>query len=367
MSGNRMSFGQFVDTVQEQIKSYLPEAYRDAEVHTAEFQKLNDNYVGMTVRQDGQMIAANINLNAQYDQYIRTGDMDRIFHTIAEQVKLQPEIQMDWLRDYEKVKDRLFIRVSDAQANKDYIANLPHKTVDGLAVTYHIAMNGMEGANASVAVTNQMMEEYGVTREQLHTDALANAKEMLPARYTSMAAMMMGLAAEAGFDQDMMEEAPPGVPMLMVLTNDKGLNGAAAMFYPGQLDQVADGFHSDFFVLPSSVHEVLILPDDKATDYRNLEMMVQQINEAEVAPQDRLSDHVYHYDAKEHVLEKAATYEHRMEIESHTEQKTRSAEKGRQQAGERKSVLQRLSEKKAQVNVQPKKNAPTRAKGMELD
>lgn len=64
----------------------------------------------------------------------------------------------------------------------------------------------------------------------------------------------------------MMEEAPPGVPMLMVLTNDKGLNGAAAMFYPGQLDQVADGFHSDFFVLPSSVHEVLILPDDKATD-----------------------------------------------------------------------------------------------------
>ncbi len=367
MSGNRMSFGQFVDTVQEQIKSYLPEKYQEAEVRTTEFQKLNDTYVGMTVRQEEQMIAPNINLNAQYEQYIRTGDMDRIFHTIAEQVQLQPEIQTDWLRDYEKVKDRLFIRVSDAQANKDYLANLPHKTVDGLAVTYHIAMNGMEGANASVAITNHMIDEYGVTREQLHADALANAKEMLPARYTSMAAMMMGLAAEAGFNQDMMEEAPPGVPMLMVLTNDKGLNGAAAMFYPGQLDQVAEGFHSDFFVLPSSVHEVLILPDDKATDYRNLEMMVQQINEAEVSPQDRLSDHVYHYDAGEHVLEKAATYEHRMEMKSHLEQKAKNAEQTRQSSGERKSVLQRLSEKKAQVNVQPKKNAPHRAKGMDID
>ena len=136
MSGNRMSFGQFVDTVQEQIKSYLPEKYQEAEVRTTEFQKLNDTYVGMTVRQEEQMIAPNINLNAQYEQYIRTGDMDRIFHTIAEQVQLQPEIQTDWLRDYEKVKDRLFIRVSDAQANKDYLANLPHKTVDGLAVTY---------------------------------------------------------------------------------------------------------------------------------------------------------------------------------------------------------------------------------------
>jgi hypothetical protein len=100
-----MSFGQFVDTVQEQIKSYLPEKYQEAEVRTTEFQKLNYTYVGMTVRQEDQMIAPNINLNAQYEQYIRTGDMDRIFHTIAEQVQLQPEIQTDWLRDYEKVKD----------------------------------------------------------------------------------------------------------------------------------------------------------------------------------------------------------------------------------------------------------------------
>ncbi len=367
MNGNRMSFGQFIDTVQEQIKSHLPQAYQDAEVQTAEFQKLNDSYVGMTVRQVGQTVTPNINLSVQYDQYARTGDMDRVFRSIAEQVQLQPEIQTDWLRDYEKVKDRLFIRVSDAQANKDYLANLPYKTVDGLAVTYHIAMNGMEGANASAAITNQMMEEYGVTREQLHADALANAKEMLPARYTSMAAMMMGLAAEAGFDQNLMEEAPPGVPMLMVLTNNQGLNGAAAIFYPGQLDQVAEGFHSDFFILPSSVHEVLILPDDKATDYRNLEMMVQQINEAEVAPQDRLSDHVYHYDAKEQVLEKAETYEHRMEMKAHIAQKEKESEQSRQPTGERRSVLQRLGEKKAQVRAQPKKDLPNRAKGMQID
>ena len=115
------------------------------------------------------------------------------------------------------------------------------------------------------------------------------------------------------------------------------------------------------------MHEVLILPDDEATDYRNHEMMVQQINEAEVAPQDRLSDHVYHYDAEEHILEKAATYEHRMEMKSRLEQKTKNAEQARQPSGERKSVLQRLNEKKAQVNVQPKKNVPNRAKGMDID
>lgn len=367
MNGNRMSFEQFVDTVQEQIKGYLPDAYQDAEVQTTDFQKLNDGYIGMTVRQEGQMVTPNINLNAQFDQYMRTGDMDRVLRSIAEQVQLQPDIQTDWLRDYEKVKDRLFIRVSDSQANKDYLSNLPHKTVDGLAVTYHIALNGVEGANASAAITNQMMEGYGITREQLHADALANAKGMMPARYTSMAAMMMGLAAEAGFNQDLMEEAPPGVPMLMVLTNSQGLNGAAAMFYPGQLDHVSDGFHSDFFILPSSVHEVLILPDDKATDYRDLQMMVQQINATEVAPQDRLSDHVYHYDAKEHVLEKAETYAHRMEMKDRVAQKAKESEQGRQPSGERRSVLQRLSEKKAQVKVQPKKDTPNRARGMQID
>ena len=71
------------------------------------------------------------------------------------------------------------------------------------------------------------------------------------------------------------------------------------------MEQAAEQVGGDFFVLPSSIHEVLMIPDDGKADYRELEAMVQSINETQVAPADRLSDHVYHYDQKDRVFELA--------------------------------------------------------------
>ena len=362
---SRVSFQEFADTVAANIRDHLPESYRDAEVKVTEFQKLNESYLGMTVRQEGQTVVPNINLTAQYETYLRDGaDMDAAYRRIADQVQLSPDFQTAWLSDYDEVKSHLFIRVSDARENEDFLSSVPHKTVDGLAVSYHIAMPGPEGAMASTVINNQMLESYGISQDQLHEDAVKNAQEMLPARFTSMAAMMMGLT---GMDVDLMEEAPPGMPQLMVLTNEQGMNGASVLFYPGQLDAVANNIHSDFFVLPSSIHETLILADDGLTDYRDLQTMVQQINQAEVAPNERLSDHVYHYDAADHVLERAETFENRMKARAREAEKAKLPEKEKTPETERKSVLQRLSDKKAQVALKPKKNAPSRAKDMALD
>lgn len=170
----------------------------------------------------------------------------------------------------------------------------------------------------------------------------------------------------------------------MVLTNDQGVHGAGSLFYPGQMEEIGAQMGSDFFVLPSSVHEVLIFPDDGQTDYRDLQMMVQQINEAEVAPADRLSDHVYHYDVSDHVLEKAETFERRMEEKEKFQQQAAETEKhpdkkrmdskghdrrlrDEDRKTERKSVLQRLNEKKEQVKAQPKKDTPNRHRGAALE
>ena len=138
---------------------------------------------------------------------------------------------------------------------------------------------------------------------------------------------------------------------------------------------------TDFFVLPSSVHEVLILPDDGSQDLDSLQFMVREINRTEVAPEDRLSDFVYHYDAQDHVLERAETFAERMAQKEQEAEKAvpqepektaepreakmedaREPEKKEHAAGkERKSVLGRLNEKKEQVKGQPKKSGPNRA------
>ena len=119
----------------------------------------------------------------------------------------------------------------------------------------------------------------------------------------------------------------------LVLTNEQALYGAGSLFYPQMMDQIADRMGSNYFVLPSSIHETLILVDNGDVDREALESMVQEINGMAVAPEDRLSDHVYHYDAEEHIFEKAETYENRME------QKEIAAEKAAMEAASKAALL----------------------------
>ena len=144
MNEKRLTFGEFVDEVRRSIKDYLPEKFADAEVHVDQFQKLNTAYLGMQVKREDQMVVPNINLNGMYAQYQEQGHtMAAMLTMIAQQVQMAPEIRTDWPKDYSQVKDHLFIRVSDAKENEGVLKNAPHKEVDGLAVSYHIAIEGM--------------------------------------------------------------------------------------------------------------------------------------------------------------------------------------------------------------------------------
>ena len=379
---SRMDFQEFVDKVKESIRDYLPEEFRNAEVTTQAFQKLNTSYLGLQVKKEGQTVVPNINLDSAFREYRDSGmPVESLLRRIAEQVQTAPEIATGWLQDYSQVKGHLFIRVSDAKENEEFLQTSPHKEVDGLAISYHIAFEGQHGVEASTPVTYKMMEMYGVTAEQLHADALESTQRLYPVQYSSMAEIMQRMM---GVEAEMMP--PMEEPQLMVLTNMQGMHGAATLFYPDQLDQIAQQMGSDFFVLPSSIHEVLILPDDGTAEPDSLQMMVQEINRSTVAPEDRLSDFVYHYDAKDHVLEKAETFAERMsqkELEAekaavsvekeaaapardhepegergtdHQREHAARGEKGR----EKKSVLARLNDKKEQLKVQPKKDAPGR-------
>ena len=376
MSEKRLTFTEFVDEVKEGIKEYLPETFAEADVHVEQFQKLNKTYLGLQVKRENQTVVPNINMNARYAEYLETGrNLKNAMREIAQQLQIAPELQIDWLKDYSQVKDHLFIRVSDVKENEAFLRMAPHKEVDGLAISYHIALEGPHGMEASTPVFYKLMEKYGVTAEQLHADALESSQRLYPVKYASMAQVMQQMM---GIEPDMAADMMPPMeePQLMVLTNMQGRYGAGALFYPGQLETIAQQMGTDFFVLPSSVHETLILPDDGSTDLESLQFMVREINQTEVAPEDRLSDYVYHYDAQDHVLERAESFVERVAQREQETEKTvlqepeRAAELHEVQRGdgrkERKSVLDRLNEKKEQVKGQPKKSEPNRSQEVSI-
>ena len=93
-----------------------------------------------------------------------------------------------------------------------------------------------------------------------------------------------------------------------VLTNEMGCLGAAALFYPNQMEKIAASLGGNYFVLPSSIHEVLILPDDGNLNYMELEQMVKEVNETTVDRKDQLSNNVYYYDSKDRIFSSAAEH-----------------------------------------------------------
>lgn len=348
----KMSYEEFKAWAADEIRAWLPPEYADADVSIHRMEKLGLAYDGMTVVRSGQRAAAAVNLTAFYDMYQEGKTTGDIIHEMADVAVMQaPQMEYSVFSDYEAAKDYLFIRVANKEANADVLAGMPHKEVEDLAITYHVLVNHDQNGIASAPVTDDLLRHYGVTAEQLHEDAIANSQRMLPAQLDSMQNMLFGMMTPEASDT-LRDEPYPGSTML-VLTNNVQLNGAAALFYPGVMDQAAERLGGNFIVLPSSTHEVIMIPADGMTDFRSLEQMEKDINRSQVAPEERLSDHVYHYDAQERLFERADRHEMRKELENRPQEKA--------------SILKRLAEKKEEAKMLNDKRPTHHNRSSELD
>lgn len=325
-----MHFKEFIDEVKNSVKEYLPEKYQDAQIIVQEQRKINEQYIGLLVVQKDQKIAPAIDMNRMYESFLDGISVEDILEQISDMVQKEPnDIDIDKLVNYEEAKKNLFIRVSSAEQNRKMLENVPHKIVEDLAITYHVKVMAYRDNIASSMVTNAILDSYGVTPEQLYADAVENSPKNLPLQIEPMGAMMKRLMLDdmkaSGMSQEeidaasmMADEMFEGNPMIIV-TNDYKVNGAASIFYPEVMDQLGEKMGGDYFILPSSIHETLVVPDNGELDFHDLRDMVKEINASQVLPEERLTDEVYHYDANDKVFEKASTFEER--------QKTKAAEK----------------------------------------
>ena len=313
-----MEFNQFVDEVKGRIKQFLPIEYEDAQVRIEEIKKLNENYLGITILKENQSMVPTFNLNQLYDMYQTDPNvsMKSIMRNMTELILDAPEpFDLKNIIEYENVKEKLFICVSSAEKNEEMLQNVPHQMREDLAITYHISVSVDDVGVGSTTITNDILKHYGISEEQLHEDAMKNSPHVRPIHVMVMGSMieqLMGMGPETVLKDEavqniaevisngMESEAP-----MFIVTNSQTVDGAGVIFYPEVMDQIGEGFQGNFFILPSSTHETLVIPDNGEFDYKVLEDMVQTINENEVAPEEQLSDHVYHYDVKDRVFERA--------------------------------------------------------------
>lgn len=302
-----MDFEKFMTQTIDEMRDRFP----DADIRMEGVSKLQgESYTGMTVRPKNSDIGATLNLK-DFCEALGSGlsvedVLGMIAHAVDNAIRNMPHYDARVLADYDRMKDTLTINLVPVGGNEEKLSQIPHRNVADLAIVYRFEVESNAQNTASILVTNDMLTIYDITADQLHTDAMESAVRNHPAKLQNMNDIMRDMMGGMSdfFDAD--EPSP-----IWVATVDDGQRGAGVIQYPGFLDQAAETLGGDFYVLPSSVHEVLLVVDDGSMELDHLEEMVRSVNEVEVSPAERLSNNVYHYDSEAHIFENARTFEAR--------------------------------------------------------
>ena len=355
-----MTYDAFLEQMKKDLEAdfatALPEKYSGVQIGIRDVEKVQgESYRGISFKNGDSPVEGNLNMQNAFHLYEHGRPYKDILQeteqAIIRQVDRMPQFDLGTMADYRAMKPKLMTELIPQKGNEEKLAEVPHEKVEDLALIYRLDLGESSNGRMTSIVTNQMMEQYGITQEQLHQDAVENAAILHPASLRSMREVM---ASMMGMEPD---PPMPGEPELMVATTQDAYMGASVIQYPGFMDMAAEKIDGDFFVLPSSIHEVLLLPDDGKADYHELEAMVQTINANEVAPADRLSDNVYHYDKTDRVFELAEKTAGR----KLAQEMAKKAE-ARDTAEKRPSILSQLGEKKKEaMEHAPKAKASGRA------
>lgn len=206
------------------------------------------------------------------------------------------DINMEFYRHYEMVKDRICYRLVGRKENEALLKDIPHTEFLDLAVCFYYALDfDKEGlGEGSILVRNAHMEAWGVSMEELFRQAQSNTPRIFPWEYIPLEKIMAGIMQEEG-EEFIPEDLSREVPM-KVLSNSRRMYGAACMLYPGVLAGIAAKEKSNLYIIPSSLHELILLPDDGVVVAEELKKMIFEVNRTQVIPEDVLSDSLYYYD-----------------------------------------------------------------------
>lgn len=288
-----LSYQEFKDTIRTHILEYMPNS-QDSSVTINEVRKNNGITLdGLMVRKPEERISPTVYLESYYDDYKKGMSVENCMHKIAvtiDSAKEQARIfDVEHLLNYEDMKSKIYISVVNFHNNQELLSQVPFDHKGDLAIVVRALASQNPNENASFLIKNDMLEKYGISREQLFADAYSNSPVLMPSSFTSMRDVLQEMIHEN------LEDLMPEDVQMYVLTNEQKIRGASTMFYPGVMDMIHEKL-GDFTIIPSSIHEVIIVPADTANS-RVMEAMIGEVNTTCVDAQEILADKPLTYDS----------------------------------------------------------------------
>jgi hypothetical protein len=296
-----MEFTSFTTLVRDEVEKKAGDNYI---VRLNEVRKNNGLVLsGLTVMHNESNISPTIYLNNYYDAYINgnitlisvVNDVMDTYH----RNKVSQNVDMRYFVDYTKVKDRIVYKLINTEKNRELLEDVPHVEFLDLSIVFQCIVSKNEDSIASILIHNAHMKLWNISLEELYRTARDNTQRLLGYEITNMNDILEEIL---DCDEDFSMKELSEETIMYVITNKNRVDGAACIIYPDLLSDFALSLDSGFYVIPSSIHEVIIVPAEDMSEADDIKSMIREINDTQVKMEEILSYSLYYFDKYENKL-----------------------------------------------------------------
>lgn len=282
-----MNIKEFAEIIKERL-----EERTGLEVRLAEVKKNNSViFHGINIIVPETNILPTIYLESYLKDYEKGISLEDTTEAIVRKWEREREhtpVDMEWFKDFSQVRGKVAYRLVNFEANREMLQEIPYIPFLNLAKVFYVALSSEKYGDGSILIQNRHMKFWGVTTEELDEIASQNTPKLFQAEVIDLEDVVKEIMQSESTEFGISEE-----DRMYVVTNRARHYGAAVMCYPSIIKEFAKQKECDLLIIPSSIHELIILPYKKNQVY--IKNMVKEVNATQVAPEEVLSDSVYVY------------------------------------------------------------------------
>lgn len=284
-----MSINSFGNMMAEKLREILGSLYI---IEYKEVVKNNGTiYHAILIKKESEKVAPTIYIDGDYKAYTDGADFDTLVEDLVKTYRRSAshgDFDVNSFTDFSKACTHFSFKVINYEKNRELLRDIPYKRIHDLALVPICMIKNSSLGEGSITIKNDHMKYWEVSFDELWENAFEHANENTPVSIESIMKTVGRVVPEElceAFFNDM-----------LVVSNSSKLKGAGAIFFPGVMEKLADRFRGDFAIIPSSVHEVIVLSLPGRMNIKELIAMVKEVNSTVVSDEEILSDSVYLYD-----------------------------------------------------------------------
>ncbi|ROR28502.1 hypothetical protein EDD66_10484 [Mobilisporobacter senegalensis] len=304
-----MNYNEFMKEISKEVQFKLGADYK---VKVQKVDKINtEGLQSMVIWDKKQKMTPNIYLETFYDEFLEGRAMDDIVNEIIviyNNADTNPISIIDCINDFETIKSKIYFRVVNYKKNEINLQYIPSIPILDLALVFCILVKQDENGIGNITITNDIINKWNISITEVYKEAQINTPHLFPPTVKSMSEVMMSIMkkeiSQNDIDMETMEMMNLFVEDLnnqrneetmYVASNTIGINGAAWLFYENELKEFRNKIGANLYILPSSIHEVILVPSNERLSKEDLLKMVKDVNSSQVPENEILSNNIYEY------------------------------------------------------------------------